>query len=152
MGYAINVEHLIQMAIDAKNKHINHYFLIRLLEVIVRHTNLNKFNVDFTGSDQNRAQGVNTGIHDTLTIPLNDDFEVTIDEEYDGVLRIERPRSTLKRKARQCLKHEDFEESGMLEMNGEYDDNPTVSILTLSTQQEVTENAEATVIQVSVKD
>ncbi|XP_050058018.1 uncharacterized protein LOC126550454 isoform X2 [Aphis gossypii] len=152
MGFAVNVEHLIQMAIDARNKHINHYFLIRLLEVVVRHTNLNKFYVDFTGSDQNRAQDVYTGIHDSLTIPLNDDFEVTFDEEYDGFLRIERPRSTLKRKARQCLKHEDFEESGMLEMSGEYDDNPTVSIQTLSTQKEVTEDAETYERSVSIEE
>ncbi len=34
----------------------------------------------------------------------------------------------------------------MLEMSGEYDDNPTVSILTLSTQQEVTEDAEVSIV------
>jgi len=32
----------------------------------------------------------------------------------------------------------------MLEMNGEYDDDPTVS--TLSTQQEVTEDAEVSIV------
>jgi len=56
---------------------------------------------------------VYTGIHDTLTIPLNDDFEVTYDEDYDEFSLIERPIPALKRKTRQCLKHEDFEESGV---------------------------------------
>ncbi|KAF0757760.1 Uncharacterized protein FWK35_00019329, partial [Aphis craccivora] len=56
MGYSLNVEHLIHMAIDAKNGHINQHFLVRLLEVMVRHTNLHKYYVDFSGDDKNRAQ------------------------------------------------------------------------------------------------
>jgi len=38
---------------------------------------------------------------------------VTFDEDYDEFLLIERPRTTLKRKPRQCLNNEDFEESGV---------------------------------------
>lgn len=54
-----------------------------------------------------------TGIHDTSTIPLNDQFEVTYDEEDDEFPPIERSRPVLKKKTRQVVQYENFEESGV---------------------------------------
>ncbi|CAH1731449.1 unnamed protein product [Aphis gossypii] len=65
---------------------------------MVRHINLHKYYVDFSGNDKNRAQEVYTGIHDTSTIPLNDQFEVTYDEEDNEFPPIERSRSVSKKK------------------------------------------------------
>ncbi|KAF0745976.1 hypothetical protein FWK35_00034202, partial [Aphis craccivora] len=56
---------------------------------------------------------VYTGIHDTSTIPLNDQFEVTYDEEDDEFPPIERSRPVLKKKTRQVVQYENFEESGV---------------------------------------
>lgn len=39
---------------------------------------------------------------------------MTYDEEYDDISLIKRPRPVLKRIPRQCLKHEDFEEFGVI--------------------------------------
>ncbi|XP_060835029.1 uncharacterized protein LOC132918002 isoform X2 [Rhopalosiphum padi] len=140
MGYSLNVENLIHMAIDANNGHINQHFLVRLLKILVRHTNLDKYYVDFTGKDENRAHDVYTGIEDIITSPLNDAFEISYNED-DMLIPIKRPQPRPKKQiTRQIGQYENFEESGMLEMNEEFNINPP-TISAVSANQEMTEDA-----------
>ncbi|KAL4144017.1 hypothetical protein QTP88_006257 [Uroleucon formosanum] len=55
MGFSMNVEQLIHEAVDAKNGQINQYFLVKLLEIIVRQSNIQTLNVDFTENDKEQG-------------------------------------------------------------------------------------------------
>ncbi|XP_003242477.1 uncharacterized protein LOC100572268 [Acyrthosiphon pisum] len=56
MGFSMNVEQLVHEAIDVKNGQINQYFLAKLLEIIVRQSNIHSLNVDFTENDKKYSQ------------------------------------------------------------------------------------------------
>ncbi|VVC35993.1 Hypothetical protein CINCED_3A000916 [Cinara cedri] len=82
MEFSINMQDVIKMSLDTVNGNLNFHFLKRLLEAVVVHSGLNRYEMNFIGQDALRAQQVWAGGPDPDEKPLTGEFSVRLDKMY----------------------------------------------------------------------